>query len=1406
MKTMMKPMLLSAAALAAALSIVFCGALFWIKSTVGLQWVQARINTAIPGVITIERHRLSLLDPSLDLYGVILHDPEGHLLAGFTHFSVRLDGWALWRRELRLKAILIDGPWADLALRETSGLNLMTALVPPAQKKEAEAPTPDGTGLPFNIVFESIQLTNGRVTFRPPDDTLHLQTTGITLSAAGDLMARSGRLDLALASVRFNSTGIHPEAASLILKASLDGDKLNLAAFDLTSGQTNLRLSGSADNLYSTPMVDAVLSINSQLAELKTIFNLAGDYAGPVKAKLTINGNVANPDAGLVLTVDGGRIAGQPLDHGELSIRLQDRQVAIDTAALRLADGAVILDGTVNLGEAFPRGFLAPPANANAIAYTLTLVQDIPEINPWLNRFVDITGRMTSRLSLSGRGVTPADISARLTLDGSGKDLLAPGMDQPANADLNLSAQMDRGRIAISRLDAATDGVVLSGDGRLQIDERTIAGNLSLTAADLSRALAVVGIPTANGTCNATLTVDGNLNQPQFSVDLSSKNLTFDTYDIGNIAIRADMDHDGVLTLRDLNLQNRDSRIHGNGRLRLQLGGGIDPGFVTALDLDLETVSVTDFMVASPIAGSLDGRLRLGGPPASLTGELALKATALSTDAATIGDVDTRMRLEAGTVLVDRIHLRNRNSTLNATGRLQLLTPGTLRPVENPQFDITVHSDHLDPGDFIDTVSGHFTVNGELAGRFTDPAGQIVLAGKQINLAGQPIESVSIDTRLDQQRLWLDHLLVAIAPDEQIRGKGWMDPDKTMNLHLQSDGIAISRIQRLNDLFPGDGLLQFALTARGHMENPDIDGHLTVTDLIVNDAAMRDINLTFSLHDMLAETAGNLNFDLDAACDLKKGDFDARLVFDHTQADSYFKAAGKPDFHGTVTGRVTATGNIRDVANASATVELDEFHLRFKETELIASNRMVAQLAEQKLSIPEFDVALFSSGRLRLKGEAQVNGPLNLVIDGRIPLAAGAVFSDELADAGGMIALKGRISGETAEPQIDARIDLEQIGMTVPGLVQKLHDLNGSIHLTPDNIRIDALNGFLDTGSFNVDGSMDYEKFRPTQVNVAIDMKSLPLEIPDTLTVLLNGDINITGSNRSVNAQGTIMLLEGVYYKDVKISLVQIAAGATTRRRSVAPETKTLSIPYFDTVKLDITVGHRQPFMVQNNMAELEISPDLKIGGSLAHPIVSGRAQVKEGTLTLQKKTFDVKKGIIDFVSPYKTEADIDIESETKIRTWTIRLTIKGTPDNLDIQLSSSPTETDSDILSLLLFGRTAGELSAGEGGIQSTTTQIMADMIADTFGDDIKRTTGIDILKVKTNGSDDQDAGAVKVTVGKHLSDRMTVKYAVETKDGEITQRAITEYKLLEHILVSGFQNSKGIYGSELMYRIEFR
>jgi translocation and assembly module TamB len=1405
MKAMRKPMLLIATTLVAVVCIVLLSALFWIKSSHGRRWVQSRINTAIPGRITIETHRLSLLRLGLDLYGVALHDPQGLALAGFTHLAVELDGWAAWRREIRIKRLLLQGPWTDLTVDQTTGINLMNALASPAQDKETKAPTPEGKGFPFNIVCESVQLTDGRFSFTPSDDTTHLAASGLALSATGDLMARSVSLELAIDSLRFSSAGIRPQPARIALAARLDGDELRVSALDVISGQTTLRLTGLASDLYDTPKIDSDLSVDSRLAELKSIFGLAGDYSGPANAKLSLKGPVANPDARLVLSVGAGRIAGQPFDRGDLSIGLKDRQLTIEPASWRLADGTLALKGTVNLREAFPAGFLTAPDDINTIAYGLDLVQDIPDLGPWLKPVVDISGTTTGRIFLSGNGVTPSAISAQLTIQGAGQNLLVPGMVQPINADVNLSAQMDHGTIAIPRLNADADGVKFSGDGRYRMNDGTLAGNLSLTADDLSRVLAVAGIPSVNGACKAALTVSGSLSRPQFSLNLTSKNLKADPYTLGDMIVKATMDHTGRLNLTTLNLKNQDSRIEGNGRVRLLAdGGGIDPKFANALDLVLKNVSATDFMPAPPIDGTLGGRLKLAGQLKSLAGELSLDAAALKADAGTIGDVVARIRLAGGTIVVDRLHLKNRDSRLTATGNIQLLAPGTLRPLQDPTFKFSAGSDSFHPEDFVDMASGNFTFNGGLTGSLQHPIGQFSLAGKNAKFAGQPIQTISLEARLADQRLWIDRLTASAAPGEQIAGSGWLGLDKTVDLRLQTEGIAISRIQQLHDLFPGEGVLRASISAQGRTDNPDIDGQLTVFDIIVNQEAIDDFNLTFSLHDMLARATGNLNFEIDAACDLRKGDFDTRLQFDRTEVSSYFKAAGKPDLHGTLSGHVQASGNIRDTANVSAKIDLNAFHLLFKDISLIQSDRMAARLADQELIIPEFEVALLDSGRLRLKGDARLGGRLNMDIDGRIPLTAAGIFSDKLTGATGTLSLKGNIAGDTAAPQIDARIDLENIGMALPGLAQKLRDLNGSLHLTPDTIRIDALSGYLDTGSFSVNGTIAHETFTPTLVNLTLAAKSLPLEVPDTLAVLLNANVKITGNDRTAEARGEIVLLEGVYYKDVKINLLQMA---TSRQRAVAPAAEPATIPYFDTFNLNVAVSYRQPFVVQNNLAQLEISPQLKIGGRLVRPIVSGRAQVNEGTVTFQKKTFEVKKGIIDFVNPYKTEAEIDIQSQAQIRTWKINLGIKGTPENLDITLTSQPAETDADILSLILFGRTAQELSAGEGGAQRTTGQIMAEMIADTLGDDIKKNTGLDILQVETtDSSDGQNAAGVKVTMGKRLSDRMTVKYAVETKDGEVTQAAITEYKLLEHILVSGFQDSKGIYGSELVFRIEFR
>jgi autotransporter translocation and assembly factor TamB len=287
---------------------------------------------------------------------------------------------------------------------------------------------------------------------------------------------------------------------------------------------------------------------------------------------------------------------------------------------------------------------------------------------------------------------------------------------------------------------------------------------------------------------------------------------------------------------------------------------------------------------------------------------------------------------------------------------------------------------------------------------------------------------------------------------------------------------------------------------------------------------------------------------------------------------------------------------------------------------------------------------------------------------------------------------------------------------------------------------------------------------------------------------------------------GGITIVEGSYYRDAKLQGI-LKEAVLERKPPSSPERPDKYDSLLDNINLDIKITAQDFFMVSNNIAYLEINPDLNISGKAANPILKGRASVKSGSVTYQKKTFTVTRGVIDFLNPYRTEATIDIAGNATIRGWVITLKISGTPEELAFMLASDPPEEHIDIISLLIVGKTARELTEGKGGASLSTEAIIAKIINTTMGEDIKKRTGLDTFELETlpgeNGESDE---RIKVTIGKDLSRRMSVKYSVETAEGQMTQRTIAEYKFLENILLSGFQDNSGTFGGKIQFRLEFR
>jgi len=594
------------------------------------------------------------------------------------------------------------------------------------------------------------------------------------------------------------------------------------------------------------------------------------------------------------------------------------------------------------------------------------------------------------------------------------------------------------------------------------------------------------------------------------------------------------------------------------------------------------------------------------------------------------------------------------------------------------------------------------------------------------------------------------------------------------------------------------------VAGEGTFDTPQLSGNAAVKNFRVNDRGLGDVNIQLNIADNLAKLKGKLNFDIAAAYHLKSGDFSANLDFSDTDLAPYFAIADAKDFSGNITGKIEASGNAADPSKITGAGQFERLDLFMKEQELAHTENYQISFKDRKVSIPAFSLRLLKEGNLTIQGSADLTGPLAIKADGSIPLDGLGMAAGDLPDITGTITLSADVGGTVEKPSITSEIGLDKIGFTVPELMQRLHDLNGRIIISPDALEIDNLEGKLDEGQLSLSGKVGLENMQPGQINLDLAMQALPIKVPDMLDIMLQSDLNFTGNLEDSTLKGDIVIVEGVYHKDINASLL---SGVGRKNRAQPVKTQKAPNPMLENMKLNISIKRRNPFLVDNNLAYLDINPDIRITGTAGAPLVQGRTSIESGTIEYQKKEFEVKKGVIDFLDPYELIPTLDIESTVQIRTWLITLAISGDPDNLVFTLSSDPPEEDGDIVSLIILGKTSEELMGGSGSKQSAE-QMLAEMVATTFGEDIKQMTGLDHFEVQSAsdaGSDDTSEG-VKVTVGKDLSDRLTVKYAADSRTGQMIQRAISEYKLLENIVVSGFQDSLGIFGGEIQYRLEFR
>ena len=1433
MNSLVRVLLILTLCLILALAAAATGVHLYLRTEQGGARALAALNDLLPGTFEAHSVSLSLFRQKVTLSSVVLREPFGTEVIRADEITVRIDLFALLHQKVLLTGIHLGKPLVTLAYDSKGNLTLISSFVgtgtpeaAPGQKpeqkpeqeseqksedkaeQEAEPPREPPSEAAWSVVIEGFTCSEGRLVSQIGPGGLRVVMEKLDLSAGADFSemdlwwkarAASGEITLPDQVVLVNETSV---------QGRLHGESLTDLVLSMETGLSRVTVTGDIRDLTGDLRLDLASELSLASQDLGWVPGLPDPLTGSLKAELTIRGSPDNPDLTLAAAYTGGLVADWSLGSTALKLALKDRVLQVHALETGIASGTIGLTGKADLSPAIPDGFFSNFEDLSGVIFDARLTfseLDLAELNPGDTL---IKGTTTGSAWISGKGISPESVTARAGVALSAQDMAADDAMKPLAVTFEAEGSIDGERIRIENSFIRLLDMELSATGTTNLSTKRLDAVVSLSSGNIGRALAQASL-TGRGSLRSHARLSGTWDRPEAAITLDSDSLVLEDILLGSVRAAASLGPDGTLAVQDLTLINKTSQVRASGSITLFDGfPGISATLPAMIDVALITVQPAHFMEEAAISGVVDGSVAIIGSLTDPTAHLSLVAGDLRAADFTLDTVQLKGLFSEGALSLEDLNIASKGSSMNARGTIRIMEPGTVTILDEPSITLDVRSETILLEDFTTLAQGTCSLQGFLEGSLLRPSGRMELRGENLLVSGQHLSSVEVRASSDGQRVVVSPVLVVLKENETLSGQGWISFDETFSFRLDSTGIPLNSLVFLDDPDLIEGLAVFEASGSGSIARPEITARLAIRDVTLRRVSQPDWHLDILLRDRTIRAAGSLNFVLDATYELDEERFTASALFSATELSPYFALAGRKDLTGTVSGTLEARGSTRDVQGITMQMDLASIDVFFGANELVRASDLKASFQDGILVLPSSRIILGSQGWMDIQGVGRTDLTLDISAHGILPLVVLGAFVEDFTEAGGSIHFASQIRGTFAEPDLSLLLELQDLSVPLVATGQRIRNLGGTVRISESELLLEKISGTIEAGTFTLEGAVTLEGLSPKLFDLQLAAQSLPLEIPNTLEVSIDAAASIRGTPGASLLAGEIVLLEATYYRDVRINLLTGVSRLLTPERKTPVMTRRLMPEILQNMALQVTLRRRGTVAIDNNIAYLEINPDLLLRGTVSNPVLTGRTTIMDGSVTYQKKEFVVTRGAIDFLNPFRTEATIGISGEVLVRQWTIFLSITGTMDEMIFSLRSDPPEEDAAILSLLAFGKTTREFITGEGGTMTSATGMMAELLASTFGEDIKKATALDIFEVETtrDSTATDNAEGLRLILGKELSRRMTIKYEMETRSSLITQRAIAEYKLLENLLLNGFQDTRGIFGADVQLRVDFR
>jgi autotransporter translocation and assembly factor TamB len=438
-----------------------------------------------------------------------------------------------------------------------------------------------------------------------------------------------------------------------------------------------------------------------------------------------------------------------------------------------------------------------------------------------------------------------------------------------------------------------------------------------------------------------------------------------------------------------------------------------------------------------------------------------------------------------------------------------------------------------------------------------------------------------------------------------------------------------------------------------------------------------------------------------------------------------------------------------------------------------------------------------------------------------------AAAAGMLRNAKGSLTVNLALTGPVANPVPSGSIAIRDGAAIIAPVGVRIDDLELSTNVTSDLIRLGQLRIASGQGTIIGSGQLGLDRYKPGNVELTIHFSKWPAIGNRQYRATVDGQVEVAGAALAPKVSGKIEIINAVVRPDLgfltsrppppdpTIRLVSSApaiepssaegaeyACAQPRKpplkASAEPAEKEINAA--QSLGLDVGVRLRRDIWIKEENGSAELSGDLRVSKSGTGPVrVVGEIDAVRGWMTVMSKMFTVSSAKVTFSGGSPIDPALDVTADYQAPQYVVHVIIGGTVSAPTLTFKSDPGLEQADILSVLMFGRPASQLSGGEStDLKSKTAELASGYAASEVGRQLNQALGLEQMGIEFRQTD------TGVGIGSYMGENTYATFSQDlTQQGG--QRIDLNHYLTRHWQIDTNTTSSGNRGADLIWSTSY-